>query len=512
MQVRQTWWCLVLLTTISLQGKYTDAENNAIKLFAAANTVDGIFAGKIRSAGGGIFAVNAPQDVRVMAKEAVDYLVEIIDGTKGDLLPGELMNLKKGDILSNWRAAEVYNWVTSATTRPETKKAIGDVMSAYTSGKQRVLTNTVGRLITDDYLVLKSLAEKIDKDMSSSGFSVNADAALKQKLDANIQMFKQVCTDAEGLASGALKALLEHEVFGLWDMATQDTGWLDIDRRDWDTWKKDSDNAQAAAEITAAVGQLMTLYGKDKSLLVSTINKIFVLVRDVLVREAAILEIKEREAALLSMKDLLSANEKDALLAKAKALDEKLSKITMNASHTDKIAADNMVDEFVTYCAGSDVDAIKALADDPLIKSWSEVKKLEGWFESNLQDKTVFAAWKKEKPASYKAFGPKAKFMDAYAKSKMAVHNLVKSVIARVTGAGSTKDLEKMSKDKITFRQQIDKLKGDIAAWRPAEYKLPVFKPDTRGGALGDDDEEGQAGTDDSINDLAHALYNLKKK
>lgn len=482
------------------------------KLMPAADEVDRIFSGK---KGGEVFATNAPIAFKKGIKTAVDKFVTSMDSAPGSRLRAELAKLKTDGVLSNWQQAVDVGWVTTdpKEVSSDQKKYVGNIMTIYSGNTKRVLGSKVSRLIEDDYLILQEFAKKIDGLFASSKFGLNADSDTKNSIRAAVDSFIATCKTYKGVAEEPLKKLIKSELFALWDMATNGTGWLTVERDGWKSWKNEKNKAEAYRAVNNGIPRIMTLYGKDKNLLTTELNKIFLLVRDVLVGKARLVEIAQERKDSAAGADLLTediAAVEDKILQRAEILDNELGVITMNASQAQREVAAAAVNKFIAACKQFTSDvvdsaAIVALAEHPIILSWLKTQAINSWWVNK-----DFDAWKKNHSADYKRFSKESDgFMRAYAKSKKAMQNAVKSIVDKAKaamGPGKAKELDKEEERVLSADQG---LLEKLARWDVPAFKLPDIKAELlpesktepepgertpgRGESLGGETEEREA-------------------
>lgn len=471
-------WSLVLMAQVGLCFGLTSEEQKFVDLVVAAKKVDDIFSQTQKGPKGEIFSTNANETMRTMAQKAAQNLLELLmDAAKGERLPAALDKLKKDGVLSNWLAAAEAGWVADNT---KGRKFIGNIMDIYSGNAKSVLVNKILRLIADDYLVLSELAAKIDELLADATFSTNADTEMKLRVNLAISNFREWCKTHKGLAAAALKSLAYHELFALWDMATEKTGWLDVERKDWDKWSKNKENKKAYEAVAAAIGRMMTMYGKNKKLVEDAVDAIFTQVRDILAMYVKI-EIIDNQMRELDEKSGAEANktldELAGMLSLAKAADAALGKVSMTAPDEAKFDADKAVTDFKKACEKSYIAEVSALANNSIVKSWDSVRNIKGWFNMKGTDKTVFENWKWEDKnhtklsEAYKQFGKFSTFMES--KSKNGLQAAVQSIMAKAKGSDSLKDIEKLNKDKIALREKIYQLTDKLSKWAVPAFKAP---------------------------------------
>lgn len=525
---------LIVQTTVCL-GMMNDQERYFFaKLMPAVDEVDRIFAGK---KGDQVFAINAPVWFKRQAKSAVDALIRAIDSAPGERMRAALKNLKTDGVLSNWSDAENDGWVTHNTTdiktvSPKQKKAIGNIMTIYSGNAKRVLGSKVARLIEDEYLVLQELAKKIDDLFASSKFGLNADSDTKNKLRAAVDSFIVFCKTYKGLAEEPLKKLIKGELFALWDMATNGTGWLDVERDNWKKWKNEKGKAEAYHAVNNGVARIMALYAKDKNLLTKQLNAIFLIVRDVLVGKARLTEIAQERKDITAGGELRDADLEaidNKIRPRAEILDNELGAITMNASQAQREVAAAAVNKFIAACKEFksgviDSAVINALAEHPIIVSWLKTMAINSWWVNK-----DFADWKKNNPTDYKRFGKESDdFMRAYSKSKTAMQNVITSVVNKAKGAVA--DPKKLDAEEKQVLETDVTLLQKLAKWQAPAFKLPDIKtelppesktpgidePETPGEDIRKEEELGDESGErelrvrrPAIDKFAEALYEL---
>lgn len=487
--MQKRWLSLVLLAQVGACFGLATEEQDFVDLLVAAKKVDDIFSKVVKGPNGEVFSINAKEPLREMAKNATDKLLGLMDAAKGERLPAALDKLKKDGVLSNWNKAAGAGWVADDK---KGRGPIGDIMTIYSGNAKSVLVNKILRLIADDYLVLKELAVKIDELLSDGTFGTSADRVTKSSVGVAIYNFREWCNKSKGLAAAALKSLANHELFALWEMATGKTGWLDVERKDWDTWNKKAENKKAYEAVKAAIGRMMSMHGENnKKLVEDRVDAIFTQVRDILAMYVKI-EIIDNQMRELDQKSDADANKKldelAGILALAKAADAALGKISMNASDKAKLLADDAVSAFKWACEKSFVEGIDKLANNPIVTNWAVVKVLEGgidlltkkkllWFDMNGAEKTAFENWKFEDEKhtklseGYKQFGKLATFMES--KSKNGLQAAVQSIMAKAKGSDNLKAIEKLNKDKIALREKIYQLTDKLSKQTVPVFKLP---------------------------------------
>lgn len=469
---------LLAQATVCL-GMMNDQERYfVIKLMPAVDEVDRIFAGKNKK--GWVFATNTPVRFKEQIQKNVNALIMAFDSAPGERMKVELEKLKNGGVLSNWTSAVEAGWVTTDPKEVSSaqKKYVGNIMTIYSGNAKRVLASNVGRLLGEDYLVLQELAKKIDGLFASSKFGLNADSDTKNSINAAVDSFIVFCQTYKGLAEEPLKKLIEGELFALWRMATNGTGWLAVERDGWKSWKNDKNKAIEYRAVNYAIPRIMTLYGKDKNLLTKQLNEIFVIVRDILVGKARLKELEQEGKDVVAGGKLLAADLEaidNEIRPRAEILDIELGAITMNASPTQREAAAAAVEKFIAACKQFKSDVIdsaviNALAEHPIIVSWNNTKAINSWWEN-----TNFADWKKNNPADYKRFGKESdRFMRDYSKSKKAMQNVITSVVNKAKGAVA--DTKKLDAEINTLLEIDAKLLQKLAGWQVSAFKLPDIK------------------------------------
>lgn len=480
------------------------------KLMPAVDEVDRLFSGK---KGTDVFAVNAPVFFKKTIASAIKKLLENFSKASGDVLQEKLDLLKNDGVLANWQDASGAGWVDAdpKDLTAAQKKAINNIMTIYSGSTKRPLGNKVANLVTNEYLVLRNLAEEIDKLFADSKFGVNADTETKEKIQVAITAFVKAVRNYRGIASKQLTDLLDNEVFACWKKVAEDTGWLNIERDAWKEWKKDNRRSIDYDVVSKCIPRIMELYAKnDKKFVTKFLNQIFGIVRDILVNKARLVEIADERENLKSKEGLMTedlAGIEDKIMPRAEILDKALSVISMNASEAQKEYAKDAVEKFVEAVKAYDptileLQVVKDLVNHPIIKSWQDTKAIDSWY--NFSD---FSEWKKNNPQDYKAFGKAADgFMKAYSKSKTAMQNAIRELMKKA--GGTEQDLKKLDKEEDSVANQEMRLLEKLAAWKPQGYRLPEFSEESgRGGALGVEEDEEKP-----VKNLAYALKELSTK